>query len=934
MNSPALDAETAGRVSGGTGQVRPGAGRTPAGIETSAVESAEAVLQRLVPGMAIGSGARAYRDGIDAGQRMLGNRAFLRWVDRLRETGRPSEARSVCAPGFQVPGQSAERAAPLQLMGKKKKKQGAAEVEAGTGKQAAGSAAGAGAGAEGTAPPPAFTEPAPRGSNGAGSADDMQGHTGAGTKGSKGAAAGAGKKKKKSRVQVALNTLRGEGVAAFGGYVEAEIGETELLRTLVERIMRAEDLAGVRKEALGVVEGRLCLLASGGGTGVPEAAAPAPGRQGPEFAVIAPVKTELTWMERELFDGCVRGDIGKFRRFLKHGVADINMGSTFGTLLCVAAYLGHTRIVRELLPASKIDINLAGQTGVTPLYCAAQNGQVKIVELLLAEPGINVNLATAAGATPLFAATLQGYAEIVALLLAAPGINVNPVIPENNSTPLQCAVFMGYKDIAELLLAAPGLDIDSCAEGGSSLLFIAIQSGFLGIVEQLVRHGVAVNPVSSDGATPLYAAINSGDVRAVRILLTGRDTRINQPTGDGIVPLGFAVSRGHKDIVELLLRHGADPNARGITGLTALHLVCLYGYAAMVRMLLDEGADADAEAQDPDREGQTRTPGSLAELGGHREVISILAAHRRRREAARSGLERMPVTGEPGKTALPPPCPLLPQSLPLAQAGGQAASPDALSPPNTAAGKQGERAARAARDSEVSGEQGAAGQATARVSPVPPAPSPPPVAMAGAEPPTPLALARDALRQEVLGKLQADNFDWLEGIRLLQDVNDTDDLDSLCVLYNRLAHIERIKERARRRKPRRGVLPAPPGAGQAAAEPAAAPEFALGGKTGLDAERVEVEMKQHLDQRYHRFVSQAVNDMEFGRGKRTAGHPELWHVSAGIPGVGSCSAFYYLDAARNRIRIVGTGHHVGRAAYQLDYAAEELGAVGRILRIA
>ena len=96
----------------------------------------------------------------------------------------------------------------------------------------------------------------------------------------------------------------------------------------------------------------------------------------------------------------------------------------------------------------------------------------------------------------------------------------------------------------------------------------------------------------------------------------------------------------------------------------------------------------------------------------------------------------------------------------------------------------------------------------------------------------------------------------------------------------------------------------------------------------------KVSSKKHLHQRYHRFVSQAVNDMEFGRGKRTTGYPELWHASAGIPGVGSCSVFYYLDTAQNRIRIVGIGRHVGRAEYRLDYTAEELGGAGPILRVA
>ena len=181
----------------------------------------------------------------------------------------------------------------------------------------------------------------------------------------------------------------------------------------------------------------------------------------------------------------------------------------------------------------------------------------------------------------------------------------------------------------------------------------------------------------------------------------------------------------------------------------------------------------------------------------------------------------------------------------------------------------------------------------------------------------------------MLGKLRDDNLESLEGIRLLEDVNASSNIDSLCTLYNRLAGIERQKERARRRGRRREVMPE-------AAVPAAAvaPVFSLGERTGLDAEAVDAAVKRRLAQRYHRFVGQAVNDMEFGRGKPTSGYRGLWHASAGVAGVGSCSVFYYLDGSGERIRIVGIGHHVGRAAYRLDYATEELGRSGRVLRIA
>ena len=133
-------------------------------------------------------------------------------------------------------------------------------------------------------------------------------------------------------------------------------------------------------------------------------------------------------------------------------------------------------------------------------------------------------------------------------------------------------------------------------------------------------------------------------------------------------------------------------------------------------------------------------------------------------------------------------------------------------------------------------------------------------------------------------------------------------------LYGGLAHVERGRWRERTR--------------------AAAPEFALGEETGLDAERVEVEIKRHLDPKCHRFVSQAVNDMAFGRGRPVSGYPGLLHASAGIPGMGSCSVFYYLDGQSNRIRVVGIGHRLDAGTCRLDYASAELGAAGRILRIA
>ena len=190
----------------------------------------------------------------------------------------------------------------------------------------------------------------------------------------------------------------------------------------------------------------------------------------------------------------------------------------------------------------------------------------------------------------------------------------------------------------------------------------------------------------------------------------------------------------------------------------------------------------------------------------------------------------------------------------------------------------------------------------------------------------PVAAARSPLEQAkaefidmVLDKLRHDWLDPLDGIRLLEQVNTTADLEGLCTIFNRLAGIERKKYRSGRRRMWRGFQPAegPP----AYAEPSG---YALGEKQALDADTVEDAIRQHLAGSYHRFISQAVNDMEFGRGKPTPGYPGVWHVSAGITGVGSCSVFFTVEDEAKLIRIVGIGHHLDRRTYRLDYAAAGL----------
>lgn len=101
-------------------------------------------------------------------------------------------------------------------------------------------------------------------------------------------------------------------------------------------------------------------------------------------------------------------------------------------------------------------------------------------------------------------------------------------------------------------------------------------------------------------STPLVDAVKSGD-RAAALALIARRAGVTTPEPDGTTALHWAVQRNDLELVDRLLRAGADANAKNAFGATPMSEAAVVGDAALLERLLQAGADVES----PNADGQT-----------------------------------------------------------------------------------------------------------------------------------------------------------------------------------------------------------------------------------------------------------------------------------------------------------------------------------------
>ncbi|XVE96580.1 hypothetical protein REPUB_Repub02eG0235100 [Reevesia pubescens] len=126
----------------------------------------------------------------------------------------------------------------------------------------------------------------------------------------------------------------------------------------------------------------------------------------------------------------------------------------------------------------------------------------------------------------------------------------------------------------------------------------------------------------------LAAAVQLGDLTALRLALDNLNGSVDEPVEDGDTALHLACLYGYLPCVQLLLERGANLEAKDEEGAVPLHDACAGGFVGIVQLLLDRATNAGCLKRmldSVDAEGDT--PLHHAARGEHMDVIRLLLAN-------------------------------------------------------------------------------------------------------------------------------------------------------------------------------------------------------------------------------------------------------------------------------------------------------------------
>jgi ankyrin repeat protein len=264
-----------------------------------------------------------------------------------------------------------------------------------------------------------------------------------------------------------------------------------------------------------------------------------------------------------------QGNAAEVKKLLAAGEKPDQANPQGVTALMVAARKGYVNVM-QLLLSRNASTSLTDDQGSTALHYAVLGNQIEATELLISNHA-PLDLKDGFDLTPLMLATRFGDLRIVKTLLKG---NANPNIKDENGwSPIFFAIARSDLDIFDALIDRND-DLQAQDTEGDGLVATAVQLRQHFILKKLLEMHAPAGMLDKRKASPLFMAIENGDVESVRML--AKVVSINDKFSDGRTPLMTAIDLRQKNVASLLLSLKPDLTSKDGHGRSYLdHLSAL-----------------------------------------------------------------------------------------------------------------------------------------------------------------------------------------------------------------------------------------------------------------------------------------------------------------------------------------------------------------------
>ncbi len=335
----------------------------------------------------------------------------------------------------------------------------------------------------------------------------------------------------------------------------------------------------------------------------------------------------ITIRAQEIFDAVKANDLAKVKALVEKDTSLVNLKDAAGnTPLHQAAITGSVPTVEYLLSKgaeidsvntrlntplhealrseknetavflikNNCDLNRQNVTGYTPLHYAARYNCLPALELLISK---GANLETKDNGrkqTPLaFLSMMTNNVEAARKLIES-GADMN-ARDRDNLTPLAHAIHSGANELIDLFLNKKA-DIDTSNGLGKTMLAMTARLGSPRLFRYIMeKGGESLFNNETDKNNYMRSALNGGSVEIVQIL-QGKNIPMNLEADiSGWTPLHYAAQSNKPEMIEYLVKRGADINKRTNSGKSVYNVAEENGHQELLNLIVKLGGTTEPQ---------------------------------------------------------------------------------------------------------------------------------------------------------------------------------------------------------------------------------------------------------------------------------------------------------------------------------------------------